>query len=738
MKAIELLQAEIDKLHIYDGNMPEIYKRMVDSIPSNSVPDKMKLALVMSEVMTYCSEFKIPIKHWNGSMIPVNAITFCIAKSGACKDSSQRAIRKCFDDAYKEIDEIRCARAEWMARYMCRKNKKEESERNISEFYVAPNPLFLAISTTEGFIQHLNDMNDINLGSGYIKSGEIGQDLISNANLPELLKTLSELYDTGDKELKAIKDRKLLSKEVKGMPVNALFLGSQDNIIYDKTTKSKFRVEFSTKLARRSTFVFANDPIISKDYNDIEEIIKEEMELDDNAVKARAEVIEYVGKIQSKLKVWLEDKNRALTYREDTRRLYTIYKRYCEEDAEGISIQYPLTKLTRTHLHWKAFKLAGAIALFDEANEEMVVKPEHLLAAIEFEEKVYPDIRAFEDELSKESYESLVSYCKAYSIDNKLILPLYLLKKLGFIEGKIAKDTIPNLIKMVSSYDKEGTYIELQDETGIMYQGMTEPNEIGVSYKVCTGSKAERAKECADGFVYKQVTFERLGGLLKQDLVYTPFEFRNGKRNGQNIVNGTRWVAFDVDDGDFTDEEAHNMLCDVNHHICRTSDSSNPYRYRVLIQMKQYIDLPNECWIRFIELVGEQLMMHFDTLPKSQIFFSYSGDRTVYSVCDQEPLDVSDLLEEARKKKLKPKAYTKAEKSELIGNPMSTFLPAYQATQGEGRRKMVWVVKYGKELGMSKEEIRGVLDSINNYWVMPMGEKDYNNILKFLDKHMEE
>lgn len=743
MTAIELLSQEMTKLGLYEGNLPEYITDMMNSIPANSIPDRMKLALVMSEICTYAGEFRIGIKHWNGSMIPINAITFCIAKSGASKDSSARAIRKCFDACYKEIDEIRLMRADLVAHNKCKKAGKTETSDNLEKFYIAPNPLFLATSTAEGFIQHLNDMDEIRLGCGYIKAGEFGQELISNPNMTDILSLISEIYDTGDKELKAIKDRTMLSREVKAMPVSALFLGSQDNILYDKSVKSKFSIQFSTKLARRSTFVFADEPRIEKDdYTDVSQIINEEIDREMNGVKAREKAIEYIQQAHRKLVGIISDKANkgcSLTFTEEAMKLYALYKRFCEEDAEAISMQYSLTKLTRTHLHWKAFKLAGALALMDVNNTNLTIDVKHLRAAIEFEEMIYPDIRRFEDELSKDNYEIMASYCHNYCINHELDLPLHMIKKLGFIDGKIGKDTIPNLIEMLKSIDPSSVYIENENPSGIHFSEVIYEHQIGFSYKRCTGTKQERASKCADGFVYYKRPFEKLIDMLDTDGVYTPFEFKNGKRNGQNIVGGTKWICFDVDDSDIPLEDVHDMLGDITHIITTTSDPNNSYKFRLLVELQQYVDLPSECWIRFEELVANKLQIKADLLPQSQIFFSYkSDDACIYYNNAGEPLDVAYEIEESKKKKLKKKIPTKSELEQLINNPMDTFLPAYQAYNGEGRRKMVWVVRYGKELGMTKDQVIEVLNDINRYWTVPMNEKDFNNILKFCNKHFEE
>ena len=156
---LDMLEKEINSLNLFDGNIPEIVTAIADSIPSQTIPQRMKVALAISEIMLFTSQFRINIKHWNGSMIPINSIMFCIAKSGASKDSSLKAARKCFADGYAIINDRRQEAAIEKAIEQARDAGKDIPERFISykEFYIPPNPLFVAVSTTEGFLQHLND-----------------------------------------------------------------------------------------------------------------------------------------------------------------------------------------------------------------------------------------------------------------------------------------------------------------------------------------------------------------------------------------------------------------------------------------------------------------------------------------------------------------------------------------------------------------------------------------------------
>ena len=321
---LDMLEKKINSMNLFEGNMPEIVLAIADSIPSQTIPYRMKIALAISEIMLFTSQFRINIKHWNGSIIPINSIMFCIAKSGASKDSSLKAVRKCFAKGYEEIHEIRITNAVNKAIEQARQEGYEEPEKfhSYKDFLISPNPLFVAISTTEGFIQHLNDLSNDTLGAGYIFSGEIGAELSNNINLTENIKVLAELYDEGSKEVKIVKARENQSKEVKNLPVSALFIGSQDNLLYDDAIKRKFKTEFTTKLARRSFLVFVNEDMYYTSFNSIEEMIKAEKEIEDNAIVNRNEVSDYIEDLTKSL---IDYAGNTITIDEEVRDLFLLY-----------------------------------------------------------------------------------------------------------------------------------------------------------------------------------------------------------------------------------------------------------------------------------------------------------------------------------------------------------------------------------------------------------------------------
>jgi len=719
MSMLDMLEKELNNQNIFEGNLPEIVKAVADSIPSRNIPYRMKITFAVSEIILYASQFRKNIKHWNDSIIPINGITFCIAKSGASKDSSVKAARKCFESGYEIINARRKEAAIVKAIEEATKAGCDAPHLfgSYKDYLITPNPLFVAISTSEGFIQHLNDLSNDTLGAGFIYSGEIGAELAGSSLLLENIKILSELYDEGSKEVKILKSRENQSREVKHLPVSALFIGSQDNLLYDDTIKRKFRTEFNSKLARRSFFIFINEEVEQDNYRDIEALFKIEREVEDKSVITRREVDKYIKELTEYL---TEKDSTNVSISEETRNLFLLYKRYNEELASTIDNSLSMTRLTRTHMQWKALKLAGAFAVIQGEDE---ISADHYKGAIEFVELISSDIASFEKELVKEPYELFADYCRYYMRNNEFSISLHDLRKAGFIpmKGQSAV-ALKELVKLVNSYDKDGIYklsadhitfklIEKSDNIILSYLPIKWPNVVTDEIKKRMSSKV------ASGYQWQELKFSELNEMLEGDYAYSPFRFTNGIRGKDNIDSTCKWIVLDIDTSEITDDEAHKLLSDINHYIVRTSDNNNPNKFRVLIELDAEVDIPAIQWKTFIKNIVDDLGLISDPLPKAQIYYSYSN-RRILSSLDASPLAVKPYLDILASKIQEPKIdYTTKQVNNMLADPFTTFELAFNAKSGEGGRKLIWAARRARELGASKEYTLDLLHKINEYWV---------------------
>ena len=95
--------------------------------------------------------------------------------------------------------------------------------------------------------------------------------------------------------------------------------------------------------------------------------------------------------------------------------------------------------------------------------------------------------------------------------------------------------------------------------------------------------------------------------MLKGDYAYSPFQFKNGIRSKENLVGDTKWLALDIDHCDFTYEQIHTILGNINHHIVQTSDKKNLYKFRLLVELDSPINLPDREFKTFVQSVSQYL-----------------------------------------------------------------------------------------------------------------------------------
>jgi len=412
--------------------------------------------------------------------------------------------------------------------------------------------------------------------------------------------------------------------------------------------------------------------------------------------------------------------------------LFDVYKEYNALLAKEMSARFPISKLSRRHKQWLALKMSGTYAILD-GNDE--VTPINYAMAVSTIESLTNDLMNFEEELMKEPYEIFSEFCKHNAEDGKFTIGLHELRKLQYIPTTGSPKTkIEELVHLASSYDKDGIYTAC-NENGICYEEIVKTDVAGVSYMQVSGTKSQRAKQCAEGYEFYETDFEELGAMLCEDFAYSPFRFKDGVRSKDNIIGGAKFVALDVDKSKITDEECHLLLEGINHHIARTSDKNNQFKFRVLIELDAIVDLEDRLWPKFLSAIGKELGLEVDLLPRSQIYFSYE-DRNVLSEIEGEPLETRDLILEANKElesKPKTKKLSSNEQKALLADKMNTFDYAYNAAHGEGSRSLVRAGLHAIDLNATEDEVEKLIHSINNFWVDSMdSDRLENTVLSYL------
>ena len=739
---LELTKQELDKYHALTPKISPHVQSIMDSIPFPNVPERMKAVIALAQLTTFSSQFRRNVYLWDDTSVPVNAISFVVTGSGDNKDSSVKAARKCFGPGYELILQQRERAAIAEAINLASANGEDPADQpEIYESYHKPLPPIDIMPTTgPGFIQHVNDIGEHPITAGFLYSGEFGDELSYNQDMLENIKILSELYDTGDKEIKYTKGVEHRSKAISGQPVSALLVTSPTQILYDEATAKKFNVAFMSKLARRAWFCYTPEKLPLPDFDSMEKMYEYEEKLEISAKQSRESM---KSKIISIAQHNLQHAGIDLQVTEDIFKLFKTYKRYNTELADLMPNQHSTAVLVRRHLQWKAIKLAGALAIFDKSHS---VEAHHYVDAIRFCELLSNDMAEFEAQLNKSHHEQFADYMQTIvKADGTADISLHELKKRGFITST-AIQKLKELVTLANAYDHSGIYSVSHDGSSITLELIIKTEEIGISYKeidisnltaaTLSGdseaiSKAKQAIAATTVYGYEvaDTKFPQLSDLLAGSYAYSPFKFKDNTRGKDHILGGTKWLVLDVDDSNLTASEAHFMLSDINHHIALTSDPNNEFKFRILLELDAVVDLNPIMWKSFYLSIAKDLALKVDPLPQSQIFYSYP-DRDIYSTLDAEPLEVKDYLLAAQEHTTKSPTMVPAKQAQaLLADPLETFNYAFEANDGAGSRSLIRAAYHAKDLGASQEQIIELMHEINDYWIRPLDEERLQNTI---------
>lgn len=740
MSMLEQTKALLEELGAFDTTQNEYLNDVTAAISFPTVDPKMKSVIAVAQITAFASQFRRNIALWDEhTEVPINAISFVVTGSGSGKDSSVKAARKCFKSGYEVIKEAAKHRAIHLAIMEATdEDASNPEDEAVYRAYLKPVPPIDIMPTTgPGLIQHINDIGEIGIGAGFMYSGEFSDELAYNQDMVENIKTLSEIYDTGDKEIKYTKTIEARSKAITGQPVSALFVGSPGHILYDEPTKKKFHIAFMSKLARRSWFCYAPEKIEEQIFDSLDDFwdYEENLELQSKTARLKMDT-----KSISIAEYHLDKIGESIIINKDVERLYKTYKRYNNDLADLLPNQESTYALIRRHLQWKALKLAGAFAIM---NKENSITANTYIEAIRFCEVFDKDMEAFEKDLNKAPHEMLVDFFHTKTLVNGVSdISTHDLKKQGFMTT-VSNNKLKEMVALCAGYDRNSVFSVINDGAAIQYEPIVKTDVINVTYKEINcialnkavqsnnadkirNAKHDIAKTVNYGFEFAETDFAKLPEMLAQDYAFSPFKFKDGVRRKENLESGTKWIVLDIDDSLLSFEEAHMMLGDINHHIALTSSNSNHFKFRVLLELDSEVHLDAIAWKHFYLKIADDLGLNADPLPQAQIFYSYAG-RTVLSNTDSNPIETRDYLMYAKERKnsrdIQNKTMTHAQRQAQLNDVLGTFEYAFESPFGQGSRNMYRMVRHAQDLGATLEQALNLLDECNDYWESSMPEE---------------
>lgn len=142
-------------------------------------------------------------------------------------------------------------------------------------------------------------------------------------------------------------------------------------------------------------------------------------------------------------------------------------------------------------------------------------------------------------------------------------------------------------------------------------------------------NKQDRAKISAKNFKVFDCKFKDLEKMLNVDGAYTAFQFLNGERKNENVLYDREidFITLDIDQSDIDIDTMHIHLkkMNINHILATTSDNSNKFKYRILLEIFPRKFSSNDQYKEIYKDLEKILGVKIDELSVAQIYYSYSN-----------------------------------------------------------------------------------------------------------------
>ena len=715
--AEEYLEQNKDKIKM--NKWIKIISKSMDT----KVPIEMRYIFSVYVATTFINHFRKKIEVHKGNEIPTNGIFLVLAKSGGGKTSNIKRGHKAFELGYALIEQARAQVERELAEAV------GENPRRLK-------PLTNSLSTGPGIIRVINEFADEHIGCPNVQIDELVNAISQSVDdFKSNIQIVSETFDDGDMEAKALKDSERQSDPIKGMGITSMLVGAQNEILRNPKLLDILLIEAETKLHRRMVCCC---PIFKEDeeeyFEKYEDVFKAEEEKVNNQIYNRMLMQKQSGAIFSHMieleKIEIEEKANLL--------------------LSAIKSKYAGNKIADEEIHWRVRKIAGVLASLSCKSK---ITEEDALEALHFIEFFKDDWDRFYAEASAIGHMKVIQYflktdepitaheLKKQKVINKVDDLYEIVKLVNTSETKFRIEVFNNSLRKVKEEKvemREGvkvhsiSYVNTIPVKTVIEGIKSEEVARALSQKshgkystedLTKGLSKKEAKQLiaatmtVDGYTLVKETFDEIKAVMCHDTAYLPYELENGKRGDHYLKGGTSVVILDIDKGILTDTEAHDLLGDYNHHICRGSDKHNPYKFRVFLESDVLIKLDAEEWLLFMNKVDELLQLEIDMLPRAQFFYGY-GDRKVLSNLDGIPFPSSELMQNLSKSiKRTEKVTSIKERTRAYSHRKEIFHKLYEYERGQGLTLRLWetmIHAYNKGLTIEQNEeiIKEALEEI--------------------------
>lgn len=553
--------------------------------------------------------------------VPVNIYAMSLATSGAGKGYSvgllENEITAGFKSRFVNDTFLMLADANiWnIAKDRALRNgtvEKDEFDKAKGEFQRLGALAFTFDSGTAPAVKQMRyKLLMANLGAINFQVDEIGSNFV---NSEEIMNVFLELYDQGMVKQKLTKStvENQRGEELDGKtPANMLLFGTPANLLNGSKTEELFYTSLEIGYARRCIFAYGSRMRASESMTP-EQIYRQQVDtsIQGDITHWAQHCSMLADPAMSNWQVFVED---------DVGIELMTYKVQCEKLADALPEHEEIKKSEVSHRYFKALKLAGAMAFFDQKNE---IDMDTLYYAIKLVEE---SGSAFERIFAREkNYVKLAKFLASIGSEQT---HTDLTEALPFYKG--TQSARNDLITLATAWGyKNHIIIKKVFEQGIEFYTGETLQETSLDRMIVSYSD-----HVAYRYRSEMVPFDQLHKLTaQQDYHWINHALLNGTSNEghraeENAVPGFNMIVVDVDKGASL-QLAQELLKDYSYLMYTTKrHTATEQRFRIILPINYHLELDAEDYRDFIANVFTWLPFEVDaqTNQRARKWLSHPG-----------------------------------------------------------------------------------------------------------------
>jgi len=629
---------------------------MIPSTRRSAPLDMMVLALYMQTSEILCWN-RVKVINEQGKLEFPMLYAFNFAKSGAYKDQVIDVIKETTAEtvSIKKFEVKQMRYAEMMDSYKLEVAKETKAE----DKKAVPKPKKFNDEIKGGSIQGLQShrINASKMGVGHVhysNSEFLDRYSTKDSNLDEFFASAKDAWSKGDTNSDIVISE--MREDVRGVPFTFLLHGSSDSLKDNPKVYAKFKSILSTGIAKRSIVLYNN-------HKERAILSNEDMDHDNNKADEYRPLLEkHFNKIYDAVSMYKHNSDGTKESRFDpiiiklsseAKGFYRDYYRHVTES--GRTERDPIVCIETLDRHWRAFRLAACIAVF-EHPEDLTIKGEDFLFALNLTERWGTQFKEFlEGTFSETKADRLYSYILANPGCKKTTS-----RRAVGIRDNREFESCMDIVRDITI--EEGLLLEeiKGNRNAFCFSIIPIPEDKEIEdIKIKISVADHNSRKIAKGFKLYERDFSVVYRVFNSNFGYTPCSYKDGYRSNKNVLGGETLLILDIDnDGvkgiDYLKEEdkpylsfdeCKDLVKDYKCMLVKTKSSGksitkdngdikNPLkhdRYRVVFPITEAMTLNTEDYSRLKKSLANKfgLTPYWDqaaSVDKARFYYGAKGD----------------------------------------------------------------------------------------------------------------